>query len=141
MKWLEKFNNKNDEKMANKPDQIIQKMVDGRIGKFYERVCLLDQPYVKEDSLTVGKYLDQAGKAMGGKITVYAPYELQDGEYPRGIVVWYVDEDGKRERCETSYDPVNKQVSWKTDHLSLYMIDYNENINNPFADISEESEK
>lgn len=75
---------------------------------------------------------------MGGKITIYVPYELQDGEHPEGIVVWYVDEDGKRERCETSCDPVKKQVSWKTDHLSLYMIDYDENINNPFADVSED---
>ena len=75
---------------------------------------------------------------MGGKITIYAPYELQDGEHPEGIVVWYVDEDGKQERCETAYDPVKKLVSWKTDHLSLYMIDYEENIINPFADVSED---
>ena len=75
---------------------------------------------------------------MGGKITVHAPYELQDGEHPRGIVVWYVDEDGKRERCETSYDPVKKRVNWKTDHLSLYMIDYDERFINPFTDISED---
>ena len=61
---------------------------------------------------------------MGGKITVHAPYELRAGEKARGIVVWYVDDHGKRERCETSYDPVKKRVNWKTDHLSLYMIDY-----------------
>ena len=76
---------------------------------------------------------------IGGKITVHAPYELQNGEHPRGIVVWYVDEDGKRERCETSYDPVKKRVNWKTDHLSLYMIDYDESAINPFTDISEEA--
>ena len=76
---------------------------------------------------------------IGGKITVHAPYELQNGEHPRGIVVWYVDEDGKRERCETSYDPVKKRVNWKTDYLSLYMIDYDESAINPFTDISEEA--
>jgi hypothetical protein len=50
-----------------------------------------------------------------------------------------VDEDGKRERCETSYDPVKKRVNWKTDYLSLYMIDYDESAINPFTDISEEA--
>ena len=76
---------------------------------------------------------------MGGKITVHAPYELQNGEHPRGIIVWYVDEYGRRERCETSYDPVKKRVNWKTDHLSLYMIDYDAALaNNPFTDISED---
>ena len=63
---------------------------------------------------------------MGGQITVHAPYELKAGEKARGIVVWYVDDHGNRERCETSYDPVKKRVNWKTDHLSLYMIDYDE---------------
>lgn len=61
---------------------------------------------------------------MGGKITVHAPYELKAGEKARGIVVWYVDDHGNRERCETSYDPIKQRVNWKTDHLSLYMIDY-----------------
>jgi len=37
-----------------------------------------------------------------------------------------VDDHGTRERCETSYDPVKQRVNWKTDHLSLYMIDYDE---------------
>lgn len=68
---------------------------------------------------------------MGGRITIHAPYELQRGEHPNGIVVWYVDKDGKKERCETSYDSVKKRVSWKTDHLSLYMIDYEEPGSNP----------
>lgn len=77
---------------------------------------------------------------MGGKITVHDPYELQDGEHPNGIVVWYVDEDGKKERCETSYDKKNKRVNWKTDHLSLYMIDYDAALAaNPFTDVSEDA--
>lgn len=75
---------------------------------------------------------------MGGKITVHAPYELKKGEKGSGIVVWYVDEHGSRERCETSYDNAKKRVNWKTDHLSLYMIDYDESFINPFTDISED---
>lgn len=65
---------------------------------------------------------------MGGKITVHAPYELKSGEKPRGVVVYYVDENGNKEACETSYDSVRKRVNWKTDHLSLYMIDYDEEL-------------
>ena len=77
---------------------------------------------------------------MGGKITVHAPYELRPGEKPHGIVVWYVDDHGNRERCETSYDPVKKRVNWRTDHLSLYMIDHDEALaNNPFTDVSEDA--
>ncbi|MBR6768302.1 MAG: elongation factor Ts [Clostridia bacterium] len=72
---------KNDPKLASKPEEVLKKILSGKLGKFYERVCLLDQPYVKEDSLTVGKYLDQAGKAMGGKITVksFVIYEKGEG--------------------------------------------------------------
>ena len=77
---------------------------------------------------------------MGGNITVHAPYELKSGEKARGIVVYYVDDNGNRERCETSYDPIKKRVNWKTDHLSLYMIDYDETLaNNPFADVTEDA--
>ena len=76
---------------------------------------------------------------MGGKITIHAPYELRSGEYPRGIMVWYVDENGKLERCETSYNPVRKLVNWHTDHLSLYMIDYDETlVISPFTDVGED---
>ncbi len=74
---------------------------------------------------------------MGGKITIHAPYELKSGEKARGILVWYVDDHGNKERCVTSYDPIKKRVNWKTDHLSLYMIDYDETLaNNPFTDVT-----
>lgn len=71
------------------------------------------------------------GKAisdMGGMVTVHAPYELKSGEIPRGVVVYYIDENGNEETCETSYDSVKKRVNWKTDHLSLYMIGYDEEL-------------
>lgn len=61
---------------------------------------------------------------IGGRITVSAPYELPSGEQAGGIVVYYVDGKGNMERCETSYDPVKKRVTWKTNHLSVYMIGY-----------------
>ncbi len=52
---------KNDPKTANKPEQIIQKMVDGRIGKFYETNCLLEQAFVKDGDVSVGKYVASCG--------------------------------------------------------------------------------
>lgn len=65
---------------------------------------------------------------MGGHITIHAPYELQPGEDARGITVWYVDDNGQRERCETKYDSAKQRVSWTTNHLSVYMIDYDESL-------------
>ena len=51
-----------------------------------------------------------------------------------------MNDHGNRERCETSYDSVRQRVNWKTDHLSLYMIDYDEVLaNNSFTDISEDT--
>jgi len=61
---------------------------------------------------------------IGGKITIGAPYELKPDEKESGLVVWYVDNEGNRERCQGSYDPIKKRMNWETDHLSLYMIDY-----------------
>lgn len=72
---------KNDEKNANKPDAIIAKMVEGRIGKFYERACLVEQPYVKDDSLTIGKYVAATAKELGGSIKIdsFILYEKGEG--------------------------------------------------------------
>lgn len=81
---------------------------------------------------------------MGGKVSVHAPYELRPGEKGNGLIVYYVDDNGNKEACETSYDSVRKRVNWKTDYLSVYMIGYDEgNVNpdtgagNPFTDVSE----
>ena len=58
---------KNDPKNANKPDQIIAKMAQGKMGKYYEEHCLVDQAYVKEDSMTVAQYTAQCAKEFGGE--------------------------------------------------------------------------
>ena len=71
---------KNDPKNANKPDQILEKIVSGRLGKFYERVCLVEQAYVKEDSMTVGAYTASVAKALGGDIKIAAFYLFEKGE-------------------------------------------------------------
>ena len=71
----------NDPKNANKPENIIEKMVLGRIGKYYEENCLVDQEFVKDNELTVAKYTDKVAKELGGeiKITKFARYEKGEG--------------------------------------------------------------
>ncbi len=71
---------KQDPKMANKPEQVLAKIVEGRIGKFYENNCLLEQAYVKDDSLTVSKYVASVAKELGGSITVTGFVRYDKGE-------------------------------------------------------------
>ena len=70
----------NDPANAKKPAQIIEKMVSGRINKFYDNNCLLDMAYVKEDDMKVGKYVENTAKALGGNITVTGFYRFEKGE-------------------------------------------------------------
>ncbi len=70
----------NDPKLAGKPDQVKEKMVDGRIAKFYKEFCLLEQPFVKNDELSVGQHTVNTGKALGGDIKVVAFSRYEKGE-------------------------------------------------------------
>ena len=71
---------KNDPKMASKPEQIIEKMVTGRIGKYYEQNCLMEQAYVKDDSVSVGKYVQNTAKELGADIAVKGFIRYERGE-------------------------------------------------------------
>ena len=70
-----------DPKMANKPQQVLEKIVEGKLGKYYETNCLLEQLYVKDDSMTVAKYTAQTAKELGGSISVigYVRYDKGEG--------------------------------------------------------------
>ena len=70
-----------DPKMANKPEQVIAKIVEGKIGKYYTENCLLDQEFVKDGDYTVQKYVDKVAKDLGGSIKVvdYVRYERGEG--------------------------------------------------------------
>ena len=69
-----------DPKMANKPQQVLEKIVEGKLGKYYENNCLLEQLYVKDDSMTVGKYTAQTAKELGGSIKVVGYVRFDKGE-------------------------------------------------------------
>jgi elongation factor Ts len=72
---------KNDPKNANKPDQVIDKIVEGRLNKFYEEAVLLDQPFVKDPAKSVGDLLNEKIAATGERITVrrFARYKMGEG--------------------------------------------------------------
>ncbi len=72
---------KNDPKNANKPDNIIEKMVQGRLNKELKEVCLLEQEYVKaENKETVAKYIEEVAKKNGCKLAVKKFVRFETGE-------------------------------------------------------------
>ena len=71
---------KNDPKNAGKSDDIISKMIIGRLNKELKEVCLLDQAYVKDGDLTVGKYVAQLAKENNANITVKKFVRFETGE-------------------------------------------------------------
>lgn len=76
---------KNDPKNASKPEAIIHKMVEGRIGKFYENNCLLQQAFVKDGNMNVEQYIASKAKEAGGtmKLVEYARFEKGEGMQKR----------------------------------------------------------
>ena len=70
----------NDPKMANKPAQVKEKIVVGKLNKFYTENCLLQQEFVKDNELTVEKYIASAAKALGGKVTFVDAVRFEKGE-------------------------------------------------------------
>lgn len=66
---------------SGKPAEIAEKIVVGRLKKFFKEVCLVDQLYVKDDKLTIQDYTNQTAKQLGGaiKIVAFARYEKGEG--------------------------------------------------------------
>ncbi|MFT8889158.1 MAG: translation elongation factor Ts [Ethanoligenens sp.] len=64
-----------------KPQNIAEKMVNGRIRKFFKEICLVDQDFIKDSDLTVQKYTQETAKKLGGsiKITQYVRFEKGEG--------------------------------------------------------------
>ncbi|HEV2862155.1 MAG TPA: translation elongation factor Ts [Pyrinomonadaceae bacterium] len=71
----------NDPKNANKPPQVVEKIVEGRINKFYEETVLLDQPFVKDPAKTVNELLTEKIAKTGERITIrrFARYKMGEG--------------------------------------------------------------
>ena len=71
---------KEDPKMASKPDAVLGKIVEGKIGKFYKENCLVEQQYVIDGDLTVGKYVDSVAAALGGTVKIASFVRFEKGE-------------------------------------------------------------
>lgn len=63
-----------------KPANIAEKMVMGRINKYYKEVCLTEQEFVKDGDLTIAKYTDKVAKELGGSISIEAFVRFEKGE-------------------------------------------------------------
>ena len=70
----------NDPKMANKPDQVKEKIVMGKLNKFYAENCLLQQAFVKDGDVTVEQYMNAAAKKLGGAIILKDAVRFEKGE-------------------------------------------------------------
>ena len=60
-----------------KPEKIIERMVEGRINKFYQEVCVLEQPFVKDGDISVQKMIQQ--KAPGADVVRFTRYKMGEG--------------------------------------------------------------
>src|ERR1700744_6237730 len=65
---------------TGKPAPVIEKIVEGKMGKFYEEVCLLEQPFIKEQSMTISQLIAQKVGKLGENITVrrFARFKVGD---------------------------------------------------------------
>ena len=70
----------NDPKMASKPEKVKEGIVAGKLGKFYKENCLLQQEFVKDNSMDVAKYIETSAKALGGTITFKDAVRFEKGE-------------------------------------------------------------
>ncbi len=90
----------NDPKLANKPDAVKAKMVDGRIGKYYKENCLMNQEFVKDPDLDIKGYTEKVAKELGGSIKIAEFVRLEKGE-------------GIEKKQENFADEVAKQMAGK----------------------------
>ena len=72
---------KNDPKNANKPEDVLNKIIEGRVGKYFEESVLLDQPFVKDPSKTVGELVTEKIASIKENITVrrFTRYKMGEG--------------------------------------------------------------
>ena len=71
---------KQDPKMSNKPEQVLEKIVMGKVGKYYEENCLNKQTFIKDNKASVEQYTAQTAKALGGNIVISEFVRFEKGE-------------------------------------------------------------
>ena len=71
---------KEDPKNAKKPDAIIEKIVDGGMNKYFKEICLMQQPFVKDDKVSVEQHIAAVAKEVGAEIKLAAYTRFEKGE-------------------------------------------------------------
>lgn len=69
-----------DPKMASKPEKVKEGIVQGKLGKFYKENCLLQQEFVKDNSMSVEEYMAKTAKELGGTIALKTAVRFEKGE-------------------------------------------------------------
>ena len=71
---------KNDPKNASKPEAVLEKMIIGKMRKYFEENCLVNQAFVKDGNLTVAQYVEQQAKVAGGAMDLVSFVRFEKGE-------------------------------------------------------------
>jgi elongation factor Ts len=71
---------KEDPKMANKPEAVLGKIVEGKMGKYFKENCLVEQQFVIDGDVTVGKYLENTAKELGAELKLASFVRFEKGE-------------------------------------------------------------
>lgn len=71
---------KADPKMANKPEKVLENIINGKIAKYYKENCLVDQAFVKDGDLSVSKYVEKVAKELGAEIKIDSFIRYAKGE-------------------------------------------------------------
>ena len=77
---LEREKNVLKESVKNKPENVVEKIIQGKLEKFYSETCLLDQPFVKNDKITIKDYLNELIGKIGENILIRRFVRFQIGE-------------------------------------------------------------
>ncbi len=77
---MEREKNVLKESVKSKPENVVEKIVHGKLEKFYSEVCLLDQPFVKNDKITIKEYLNELIGKIGENILIRRFVKFQVGE-------------------------------------------------------------
>jgi elongation factor Ts len=64
---------------SNKPEHILERIIDGKVKKFYEETCLMEQPYIKDPSITVSELVQQTNALVGENVVVRRFERLEVG--------------------------------------------------------------
>lgn len=70
----------NQARGEGKPADVVEKIVEGRLKKYYKEVCLLEQPYIKDDSLRIQDLINELTAVLGEKMTIRRFVRMQVGE-------------------------------------------------------------